>query len=79
MLESIFFAQLLVPQASPIALITKQIGSCFAIPPTHGACKMGSSMEIYIIRHGETRWNKERKLQGRADIPLDENGIALAQ
>ena len=36
-------------------------------------------MEIYIIRHGETRWNKERKLQGRADIPLDENGIALAQ
>ena len=79
MLESIFFAQLLVPQASPIALITKQIGSCFAIPPTRGACKMGSSMEIYIIRHGETRWNKERKLQGRADIPLDENGIALAQ
>ncbi len=36
-------------------------------------------MEIYIIRHGETRWNKERKLQGRADIPLNENGIALAQ
>ncbi len=35
-------------------------------------------MEIYIIRHGETRWNRERKLQGRADIPLNENGIALA-
>ncbi len=36
-------------------------------------------MELYIIRHGETRWNRERKLQGRADIPLNENGIALAQ
>lgn len=36
-------------------------------------------MEIYMIRHGETQWNKERRLQGRADIPLNEYGIHLAQ
>ncbi len=36
-------------------------------------------MEIYMIRHGETQWNKEKRLQGRADIPLNEYGIQLAE
>ena len=35
-------------------------------------------MEIYMIRHGETQWNKEKRLQGRVDIPLNEYGIQLA-
>lgn len=36
-------------------------------------------MEIYIIRHGETVWNTERRLQGRTDIELNEKGIQLAE
>ena len=36
-------------------------------------------MEIYIVRHGETLWNKEKKLQGRTDIDLNENGRNLAR
>lgn len=35
-------------------------------------------MRIYIIRHGETQWNKEQRLQGRSDIALNENGRLLA-
>lgn len=35
-------------------------------------------MEIYIMRHGETEWNKLRRLQGQTDIDLNENGIKLA-
>lgn len=35
-------------------------------------------MKIYILRHGETEWNKTKRLQGATDIPLDENGIRLA-
>jgi len=35
-------------------------------------------MEKYIIRHGETRWNSKKRLQGSIDIPLNENGRAVA-
>ncbi len=29
---------------------------------------------IYFVRHGETVWNTERRLQGRMDSPLTERG-----
>lgn len=34
--------------------------------------------KIGFIRHGSTAWNKERRAQGSADIPLDEDGIIQA-
>lgn len=33
---------------------------------------------FYIVRHGQTDWNVERRLQGHADIPLNEAGRAQA-
>ena len=35
-------------------------------------------MRLYIVRHGETQWTKERKIQGQVDIPLNEFGRTLA-
>ena len=35
-------------------------------------------MEIYIVRHGETIWNADKRIQGRADIELNTNGRELA-
>lgn len=29
---------------------------------------------LFVARHGETDWNLEHRLQGRTDIPLNENG-----
>ena len=36
-------------------------------------------MKVYIIRHGETSWNTEYRMQGRSDVELNENGIRLAK
>lgn len=36
-------------------------------------------MKLYIVRHGETDWNVAGKLQGRTDIPLNENGRNAAK
>lgn len=36
-------------------------------------------MKIYITRHGETEWNREDKILGRTDIPLNETGIRQAK
>ncbi|MDY3919058.1 MAG: histidine phosphatase family protein [Candidatus Limivivens sp.] len=36
-------------------------------------------MKIYVIRHGETDWNVARRLQGRSNTDLNENGKKLAQ
>lgn len=36
-------------------------------------------MRLYIIRHGETAWNTQLRLQGQTDIELNENGRLLAK
>ncbi len=36
-------------------------------------------MIIYMMRHGETDWNRQHLFQGRTDIPLNENGRKVAE
>nr|WP_330419241.1 histidine phosphatase family protein [Lachnospira eligens] len=33
---------------------------------------------LYIMRHGKTDWNACHKLQGRTDIPLNDEGRMMA-
>lgn len=36
-------------------------------------------MIAYFVRHGETDWNKQKRFQGREDIPLNESGVRQAR
>lgn len=34
---------------------------------------------FYYVRHGETNWNKEKRIMGQKDIPLNEKGVEQAK
>ncbi|MCI0476117.1 MAG: histidine phosphatase family protein [Anaerolineales bacterium] len=36
-------------------------------------------MHLLLIRHGETDWNNEARVQGHSDTPLNANGVAQAR
>ena len=36
-------------------------------------------MKIYVVRHGQTKWNLEGRIQGKTDIELNEKGREQAK
>ncbi|MGF6906124.1 histidine phosphatase family protein [Fusobacterium sp. PH5-44] len=36
-------------------------------------------MKLYLVRHGETVWNVEKRFQGKSDSPLTQKGILQAK
>jgi len=39
----------------------------------------GEATRLIAVRHGETAWNVEARLQGQLDIPLNERGLEQAR
>lgn len=39
---------------------------------------MSLETKIFLVRHGETEWNKQNRLQGNKDSPLTPNGMKQA-
>src|SRR5213076_1552089 len=52
----------------PIGLIHPRFAPKTPAPMTH----------LLLIRHGETPWNRDRRWQGHADVPLSAEGLAQA-
>ena len=40
---------------------------------------MAEKTTIYFIRHGECAGNRERRIRGCADFPLNDNGVRQAE
>ncbi len=37
------------------------------------------TLRLLLVRHGVTAWNREMRMQGHTDIPLDEEGLRQAE
>ncbi len=38
-----------------------------------------TGLELLLVRHGETEWNSQRRIQGQLDVPLNATGRQQAQ
>lgn len=61
-----------------IAFVTVQrrshVHTSFFVPVS----PMATQFRMYIVRHGETEWNRTRRIQGQLDVPLNETGLRQA-
>lgn len=64
-----------------VRCLRTEIEAIYPAYKTHGLTILteNRSLDIYIVRHGETDWNIEKRLQGHTDIFLNANGERQAQ
>ena len=46
--------------------------------PPHSHTPFPRATRFILVRHGQTAWNRVERFRGRADVPLNETGLAQA-
>lgn len=57
----------------------KIINHCCNHGPGEILSESGTITNLYIARHGQTKWNVEHRIQGKTDSPLTDLGITQAR
>jgi alpha-ribazole phosphatase len=47
--------------------------------PLMSNLKVAAGTQLWLIRHGETQWNVDQRVQGHLDVPLTERGVEQAR
>lgn len=71
----------IVPNATGILCCPEMAGlaESWREPLGESGLQVPNCQSIYIARHGETKWNLERRLQGVLDSPLTDAGVKQAK
>ena len=56
------------------AATTAALLSGCASTSTAPAASAAAPLDLYLVRHGQTQWNLDKRLQGSTDNPLDATG-----
>ena len=57
----------------------RRLRQCSHLENRHPATVTEMPTTLFLARHGETDWNRDRRIQGHSDVPLNDDGRGQAR